>query len=39
MKTSWIHLGMSPLPIALFKKWAADFKRGRKSFGDDERPG
>jgi hypothetical protein len=26
MKTSWIHLGRSPLPKALRKKWAAEFK-------------
>jgi hypothetical protein len=39
MKTSWIHLGRSLLPIALWKKWAAEFKRDRESFGDDERLG
>jgi hypothetical protein len=38
MRTSWIHLGRSPLPKALWKKWAAEFSRGRDSIGDDKRP-
>jgi hypothetical protein len=32
-------MGRSLLPIALWKKWAAEFKRDRESIGDDERPG
>jgi transposase len=34
-------LGRSPLPISYstVRKWAAEFKRGRESNGDDERPG
>jgi hypothetical protein len=27
MKTSWLHFGRSPLSV---KKWAAEFKRGRR---------
>jgi hypothetical protein len=31
MKTSWIHLGRSPFPIALWKKWAANFRGAERA--------
>ena len=39
MKISWKPLGRSLLLISTVKKWAAEFKRGRKSIEDDGRSG